>query len=205
MASHKRAEVVGLRQSSPMGAILCALPRMPIARAAGRLANCQGYKKGGKMKRMIPLALVVLSFIGCASTPPPMATTTEYSQIIVTDKSIQDTFDITMKWMAKYFVSPSSIIQYSDKNSGLITGKARTRVFENIMEYDDINYTLTIEIKDQKTRFTFIANNLIHKLIGNAYRESEMDITESMYQAFVPKVRSLIDSFTDYIKISSDW
>lgn len=157
------------------------------------------------MKKLLRTLIVCVLFAGCASFDPPAAKVTEYVKVIETGRPASDTFDSTMKWMAKYFVSPKSVIQYSDKISGLITGKALLRIEDNALQYIDIDYTVTIEIKDNKTRFTFNTNNISAKLYGSAYQERTLPVSQQAYDAFIPKADALLTSYQNYLKTETGW
>jgi hypothetical protein len=179
--------------------------------------------KGVDMKRFAFL-LSVFILIGCATTDPATTETptvnekpvlsNEYIKIIDTQKNKDAVFDTTMGWMAKAFVSPHSVIQYSDKNSGLITGKARfdieaasSSIFgEGYSSYSYIDYTLKIEIKDNKARLSFFVDDLMYKPSGKAYHASAKDPSADDYKAFRENSDRFIASLQGEIeKASADW
>lgn len=153
------------------------------------------------MKRGITIVLAALLLAGCATTQT--ATSTEYAKVIETGKPAAQTFDLVMKWMAKYFVSPKSVIQYSDRASGLVTGKATTIVMSNFAATGEMEYTLTIEIRDGRVRFSFIANDYIASSGANRFSQP---ITEEIFRRFTVKADELLATFDKYMKEApADW
>ena len=65
-------------------------------------------------------------------------------------------FDRTLHWIATSYVSPKQVIQFSDKETGLITFNGS--MYENIDPWSDriINYKMIVEIKNNKFRLQMV-------------------------------------------------
>ena len=65
-------------------------------------------------------------------------------------------FDRTLHWIATSYVSPKQVIQFSDKETGLITFNGS--MYENNDPWSDriINYKMIVEIKNNKFRLQMV-------------------------------------------------
>ena len=75
------------------------------------------------MKKLVLLALPVMTMIGCATVPTsePMKS---YQRIVDVPNVKQDmVYEGARQWVAKNFKSANSVIQYQDKTVGSIIGK----------------------------------------------------------------------------------
>lgn len=133
------------------------------------------------MKRItlgIVLWISILALHGCVSMPTAEeiqqnaykgeSQVVDFSNI---DKS--KIFDASKIWIAKRFTSANNVIQYSDKEKGTIIGKGNFSLKcpdgvggLECMAYTSTRaeFTLTIDIKDNKARLTF---SDVHQAVNN--------------------------------------
>ena len=83
-----------------------------------------------------------------------------YSEVVYVDSltSKQVLFSRAREWFAKAYKSSTNVIQMEDKESGKIVGKAlitvyMTTVFGSHEESGNINYTITIYVKDGRYKY----------------------------------------------------
>jgi len=113
---------------------------------------------------------VIIMMSACATTqtvlPPEQL---QIQEIIEANRPQNELYVLTMEWMAKAFKSSKAVIQYEDKEAGMIVGKGFLEVqymgefakglLEAAMEERSEPvytwFTLTVEVKDNKTRVTF--------------------------------------------------
>lgn len=75
------------------------------------------------------------------------------------DQPKEKIFNTAKQWIAKNFKSANDVIQYSDLGSGTIVGKGNMvmpcKGFLRCTNDTYLNFTLTVDTKDGKARFTF--------------------------------------------------
>lgn len=147
-----------------------------------------------KIKSLLPLCLLVLA--ACASMEP--APTTKIQKIIEYGKPADQAFALTMRWLNNNFVSAKNVIQYSDKDSGLITGKAYMPIRRVMGSEYGIDYTVTLEIKSNKARLTFDTN--FGSFMGTS------NATKQNYDVYAGEIEGMAASLEEYIATTSlDW
>jgi hypothetical protein len=73
------------------------------------------------MKKSILLFLVMVVFLSCASVPP---SDMNYSDVVeVPGETMEDLFIKANIWFVETFASAESVIQFSDRERGIITGR----------------------------------------------------------------------------------
>ncbi len=112
------------------------------------------------MKKVIYFILTIvifISWVGCASydtynkaLPPEEL---KVQRIIEINKPKDELYKLSNEWMAKAFKSSKDVIQYQDKEEGVIVGKGSTMV--KYLASMRTWFTMTIEIKDNRMRITF--------------------------------------------------
>lgn len=107
-------------------------------------------------------------------------------------------FVMANSWAVDRFVSAESVIEYSDKEAGIVKGKYVLSYWEALDTYD-LRSTLTIEIKDGAARITIAdpyyrrTTSLGETLAGQSYYP--MKSAASFNKNCLPKYRNLIASF----------
>jgi len=105
--------------------------------------------------------------------------------------------------MAKSFKSSKQVIQYQDKDEGIIVGKGFIGITYTLFPMDTW-FTMTIEIKDNKARVTFEDIYISQKV---NYQTQETPVTNKAQMDKVrPELEKLITDLSDYLqKGSEEW
>lgn len=116
------------------------------------------------MKRILIMCLMV-GLVGCVSAEQqrsynnPMK---NYSEVVeMQGKTKDQLYDYSRQWVARSFKSSNSVTQYSNAESGTIIGKGNIpfpcKGYIECSAYanSNINFTLTIDVKDNKSRVSF--------------------------------------------------
>lgn len=104
------------------------------------------------MKYLI-MSLSILLLSGCVTTPPPKPVD-PVQKVIEAKGTKAELYTRTMDWMVKNFVSAKSVIQYQDKDAGVITGKGSIKVRDILGIQTYLSFIFKFEIKDGKLRVT---------------------------------------------------
>jgi hypothetical protein len=117
------------------------------------------------MKKLLIIGVVGFGLVGCVSAEQqrsynnPMKS---YSEIVdIPGKTKDQIYDQSRQWIAKSFKSSNNVIQYLNAESGTIIGKGNMpfpcRGYIECSAYanSNINFTLTIDVKDNKSRMSF--------------------------------------------------
>lgn len=162
------------------------------------------------MKKWLILLGMVGLLVGCATyRPGPPAG--PYQKVIDVDGTKTELYVKAMDWMTKTFVSAKAVIQFQDKEAGIIVGKARVLVpypKDTILSGTKwpLEFDLKIETKDKRARFTF--ENFMMITNGVAGVENRMPLEEQAGLAtlFHEQLDPIIDSFKDFSgKTNSDF
>jgi hypothetical protein len=86
-----------------------------------------------------------------------------------------------MEWMNNSFVSTKNSIEFSDKELAIITGKGYYPVKITLGAEYGIWYTMTIELKENRTRFTYDVDYGMRLGISNNSGENYTAFHENMY------------------------
>ncbi len=110
---------------------------------------------GKKMKIVLAL-LGLFALVSCATMSdsgltPELARVVEIIEVPGLDKF--RLFVLANSWAVDAFVSAESVIEFSDKEAGIVKGKYVTSFMEGVYSYD-VRSTLTIEVKDGAARIT---------------------------------------------------
>ena len=112
-------------------------------------------------------------------------------------------FDRTLHWIATSYVAPKQVIQFSDKENGLITFNGS--MYENNDPWSDrvINYKMIVEIKNNKFRLQMIVlswenvkgrrtdmGELFSKRMDRSVRMEYGRIKKDLYEHIVPSLGS---------------
>ncbi len=160
---------------------------------------------------MKKLKLVVIFFInclmlyGCASVSTDMKIASEESMHIESVQNINnlsklEIFKRANIWIAQNFNSANDVIQYRDEEKGVIVCKGSIAAYRDIgglagnVNFGDISYTLTIDIKDNKIRTTFDHFSMKYKSNSQAMTPLQQDVDEMK-----PKLIAISNNLHKYI------
>ena len=108
---------------------------------------------------LVILSVLVVMLTSCTTMGSEKASPELLSMAVVIDvpgSSHDDLFVKANSWMVDTFKSAKSVIQYTDKEAGIVKGKYVQRLpFGLLGDYMDVTSTVTVEIKEGKARVSF--------------------------------------------------
>jgi len=144
------------------------------------------------MKKTVFLLLGIIFFIGCS--PLKMVTEIKYENPIeMPGKSKSELFGMSNEWMVKTFTDAKSVIQFSNLETGTISGKYLMYYSPPGQYSSEINFygIITIRMKDGNVQISVDPQGSLPRLLG-----MEMYTMEQMKK----EAESLISDYKDYIK-----
>lgn len=110
------------------------------------------------MKGLMILLAFLFTFVIVASDTPKLPTNLkgqiQFQEVVqVPDTPAPELYSRAQLWMAKTFVSGKDVTQLNDKENGTVLLKGNTMVHFG-MGYTRIGFTLLLEIKDGRYRYT---------------------------------------------------
>ena len=146
------------------------------------------------------LMLLIFILFGCTSMPEPVKDTV-ITKIVDTNKPKNENFDLSMKWIAKTFNSAKSVIEYSDKEAGTINGKGDVKIGNYAIDVF-VDFSLVIDVKDQRARLMFTANSYHNA----AYPLAQNPIFPEIFDKFKQRVEEINTDYQKYInETNSNW
>ena len=150
----------------------------------------------------ITLILVVICFLGLGScvTTQTKLSPEELSIQKIIDNNIAkpELFRLSMEWIAATFVSAKSVIEYQDKDEGIIMGKGFTTLTGPLLDLPvDVYFTIKIEVKDNKSRIT-ISSIYLQVTSGTSISKKSIDTKEAM-DFYRPQLNKIIKSYEESI------
>ncbi len=141
------------------------------------------------MKKLFILLVIILS---CASIPPEQL----QQQDIIAFEGMNklEIYKNSLEWIASSFNSYKAVTEYTDPESGKIIGNF-TIIRPFMLGRFIFLSQLTIEIKDGRSRLTFIAKNLYWNNINNEY-----SFEKNSKKLYLESISSLKSSYIDFIK-----
>lgn len=152
-------------------------------------------------KNIVVCIVIILSaqFISC--TLPPQATEVDKKTEDVVDVKLSksEIFNKCLQWMATTFVSSKHVIELQDSAQGVIIGNGIVDASWQSMSFV-INFTLRIDIKDQKYRFKSF-NYIAH--YGNTSNPGNPNMSKELADRTRDKINELEKSLFTYLAENS--
>ena len=144
------------------------------------------------MKNVFILLLSILLFWSCANMPDmePVTGEVDSRTIDVPGAAQDDLYIIANSWMVDRFVSAESVIEFQDKEAGMIKGKYVTSI-SDLWNIYNIKTTVTVQVKEEKARIVLADPYIIG--YGELRNKGAYDKAKVEWSA-------LIDSFAQAIK-----
>jgi len=107
-------------------------------------------------------------------------------------------------WMVEIFNSSKSVIQFSYKEAGVVTGRylfkdfGSATVMGEIVDYGEIYAIIKIQVKDGASKITIDADDFteIHSKANENYRYTK--------EKAIQEIKSLIDNYEHYLKTTDN-
>jgi hypothetical protein len=148
---------------------------------------------------LVLVALTVLS--GCMTVT--LDEQPEVREVIESGHSKAELFQLSNEWLVDTFSSADAVIQFKDKQEGVVMGKGYFQYFDIAYGQTRIWFTLKMEVKEQKARisiYDFITEKVAtHKKIDGILSKSHWDTVKD-------RVYAIADDYRSYItETSADW
>ncbi|NBW38841.1 MAG: DUF4468 domain-containing protein [Cytophagia bacterium] len=107
-----------------------------------------------------------------------------FSEIVVVDSASQDELYTKAKiWLAEKFISANDVIQFDDKENGIVIGKGAIRTKENGMAalIKNWRFTVKIQVKDGKYKVNFYDIIYFFEIPDNLNRQSSPPVILDEY------------------------
>lgn len=150
--------------------------------------------------------IIAMSACSTSATLLPAEELKVQGVIEVSGKTTDELYVGSREWMAKTFQSSKAVIEYEDKEAGIVVGKGYAKIFKNIVKIDTW-FTFTVEVKDGKVRTTFDnLYNIMHMpQSGGGTKEQLGEITTAEQMALIrPVFESYIESLKQHLTEGED-
>ena len=160
------------------------------------------------MKKILLIALLALS-ASCGSVQYLKSPILPQQKAVMLETSKDVNFVNANEWMVETFNNAESVIQYSDKEAGIVKGKysifsasaGRTTYYgygitNTVGKYDGLTATITVRVKDGEARLEIVPNKTY--LTYSVYQGKASGYTNTEYTS---KVNTLIVEFENRMNI----
>ena len=157
------------------------------------------------MKNLLLVVGIIVSLVSCAS--PPEAVPPEqniYQEVVEVDKSQDELYLLSNKWLVERFVSAKAVIEYQDKETGTITGNASAMMDMGAITASEVRFNIVLEVKENKARITF--KNMHFPKTGNVITDRFTYWSTLTHEVFIEWAIPMIENYKEYLASeSSDW
>ena len=153
------------------------------------------------MKFSIFVAFVALAFSSCASleTVPASERTMDALVYDIPNVSKNQIFDSAKLWIAENFRSAKNVIDLEDREGGIIIAKGIITTTSMMFTDVPIDFSLRIDIKDQKIRLQFsIIGVSAGSQYGSDHGTNKQSVENSKY-----KLKELANDLFKYVTNNS--
>lgn len=153
--------------------------------------------------KVAAIVILLSALAGCISQEAVPVPDRMYQQVVDVSATKQELYTKTLEWIARSFGSSDAVIQFKDSEQGKIIGKGIVSVTYSIAPVNTF-FTLTIELKDNRTRFTF--ENMYWEP-HEALLPSTMPLeNRGQLDRFSQKAAELIEDWKTYVsKNAGNW
>lgn len=162
------------------------------------------------MRKNLSLGIVFLTVLllsGCGQ-PRVANSSMVYTKIVEHNESSEQAFEKSKMWLANTFNDSKAVIEYENKENSTIIGQGIiSKINYAFLVYGDTRFTITMENKDNKSRFTMKNMNITTWDKINGKLQYDMWNMEQ-FKIFSKEADKLTSSFKVYINnkpLKSDW
>lgn len=159
------------------------------------------------MKKFLLIALTAVFIISCETISGHQTETLEtYESIFESEGKKDELYLKSNKWMVETFKSSKSVIQFSDKESGMLIGKYIVKpantvtglTGDKLTRQSEVSAIITLQLKDNRAKISIAPND--YEVVPNA-----QGITPK--QDIIDRIEYLINNYEYYLKNDSsmDW
>lgn len=157
------------------------------------------------MKKTVLLLMIL--FCSCTSTQRIPVSIDPVISVIQVDGKKNDLYVKANSWMIEVFTDSKSVIQFKDKEEGIVIGKylfERTYTYDgygNRIEMDPIYAIINIQVKDDASRISIEPNDYF---IRQGLIKNEGLLTK---EKAIERINDLLSSFETYMKkdLTNEW
>ena len=154
------------------------------------------------MKKLNIIVLVVFTLLLASCTTIKPSEVKGVTKVVeVSGASKDELFVKASSWLVDAFNSAKSVIQFSDKEAGVIKGKYRI-TFPQFLETGECEATFTVECKDGKCRL--IIDDPYNFRADDIYSTRITNMTKEGYESVTNDINALCLSFEKYLKEEHD-
>lgn len=154
------------------------------------------------MKKLNIIVLVVFVLLLASCTTIKTSEVKGVTKVVeVPGESKDELFVKASSWMVDAFNSAKNVIQFSDKEAGVIKGKYRM-TFPQFLATGECETTITIECKDGKCRL--VVDDPYGYVADDVYSTKIANLTKDGYQSITDDINELCLSFEMNIKNGQD-
>lgn len=154
------------------------------------------------MKKLNIIVLVVFTLLLASCTTIKTSEVKGVTKVVeVSGASKDELFVKASSWLVDAFNSAKSVIQFSDKEAGVIKGKYRI-TFPQFLETGECEATFTVECKDGKCRL--IIDDPYNFRADDIYSTRITNMTKEGYESVTNDINALCLSFEKYLKEEHD-
>jgi len=161
--------------------------------------------------RKLTLFLLAISVTSCATMGSKVPEEERHMQIVYNfpGNNADALFVSVNSWFVDTFNSAESVIEFSDKEAGIVKGKYAFMMKDGIYDIR-VMTTITVNVKDEKCRISF--DNPIYAITGNSfakqgagYQSGQKPVeTEKMMNEVKFRWSSLANSLSTALKSQND-
>ena len=162
------------------------------------------------MKKMVSLIVVFgIIFVSCTTMPKSVEIEPFEEVVTVSDITADVLFVKVNSWMVDSFKNADSVIQFSDKEAGIVKGKYITPNVQDGMWLYDIESTITVEVREGRYRISM--DNPIVYYKGTTYAPTAGNrqiypLTDNLAEKLKVEWANLAKSLNGSLSTpSSDW
>jgi len=155
------------------------------------------------MKKII-LLLVSVTTLSCVTLPKMVSVQVEpQSEEFSSSNNQDDLYIKSNTWMVERFNSAKSVVQFSDKEGGIVIGKYLMAEVPNVMGYGVVSYTdvyarIKIQVKDEVAKITVTPEPFSIKYNSKSVTRPKDDLFSK--QSAINIINDLILDYGNFIK-----
>ena len=151
----------------------------------------------------LPVFVLLMLLTSCNVTYVPV-TMEAIERTIQVDGSKDELYVKANNWMAETFVSSKSVIQFTDKEAGVVTGRylfkdfGGVNLYSGYQDFGEIYAIIKIQVKDNASKITIDAEDFteVQSSLNKEYRYTK--------EKAIEQINGLMDSYEKYLNSKDD-
>ncbi|UGU17719.1 DUF4468 domain-containing protein [Sinomicrobium kalidii] len=152
------------------------------------------------MKKQLLILFIIANVFGACSVKYIPVTMEPVEKTFEIDGSKEDLYVKANNWMAETFVSSKSVIQFADKEAGIVTGRylfkdfGGVNLYSGYKDFGEIYAIIKIQVKDNASKITIDAEDFteVQSSLNESYRFTK--------EKAIQKINDLITSYESYLR-----